>query len=150
MLRLDKHHNHPRSGWWETLARDEPRVIMGRLPELRPPVLYVSGTASDLAQSARANALREHTTGIGEGGSGGAAVGKVESVWVEGANHAMFYHKPREVAELAWRFIGPQVAAWKAEVDEARERRFWVDEVNPEWLARIVEMQKKEAKTSKM
>src|ERR1700761_2446823 len=56
--------------------RPEPAQIFRRLPELKPPVLYIFGKHSELA-TPELRRKKMETTGIGVGGSGGYAEGKV-------------------------------------------------------------------------
>jgi pimeloyl-ACP methyl ester carboxylesterase len=64
--------------------RTEPDRIQYKLQYLRPPVLYIFGTKSKMSYNGVFLQGLVEATGTGRGGSGGAAAGMVEGVWVEG------------------------------------------------------------------
>ena len=59
--------------------RPEPAQIFRRLPELKPPVLHIFGRHSELATPDLRRKKME-STGMGVGGSGGQAEGRVKEV----------------------------------------------------------------------
>ncbi|KAI4238697.1 MAG: hypothetical protein LQ349_000914 [Xanthoria aureola] len=97
--------------------RAEPSITFSRLPYLRPPVLYMFAGKSDLS----APALREQrmsTTGVGVGGSGGAAEGRVKQVLFEDAGHLIPMEIVEESAEAAAEWLAPEMQRWAQQEKE--------------------------------
>ncbi|KAI1609561.1 Alpha/beta hydrolase family-domain-containing protein [Exophiala viscosa] len=87
--------------------RPEPAEIFRRLPELKPPVLYIFGKSSELATPTLRRKKME-TTGIGVGGSGGERAGRVKEVVLE-CGHLVPMEKERIGMDDEWReMIGPK------------------------------------------
>ncbi|KAI1129368.1 Alpha/beta hydrolase family-domain-containing protein [Nemania abortiva] len=94
--------------------RSEGATPLKDLPRVRPSVLFVHGGTSDLSlPHLRAGHLS--TCGTGPGGSGGAALGRVEGVVMEGRGHLFPMEVPGETAAHAARWIGREMARWRAE-----------------------------------
>ncbi|KAF2210350.1 hypothetical protein CERZMDRAFT_99414 [Cercospora zeae-maydis SCOH1-5] len=72
-----------------------------RLPQLRPPCLFVYGSKSHF-KSSHAKGRKEKTdvTGTATGGSGGVAEGMVKDVVTNGS-HFVPFERPDAIAELA-------------------------------------------------
>lgn len=66
--------------------RPEPIALFARLPSLRPSVLYIFGSESTLS-APELCADKMAVTGVGAGGSGGAANGRVREVLLQGIGH---------------------------------------------------------------
>ncbi|KAI0405092.1 Alpha/beta hydrolase family-domain-containing protein [Xylaria palmicola] len=96
--------------------RSEGAKVLRALPDLRPSALFVHGGASDVsAPDVRAHRLA--TCGTGVGGSGAAAAGRVAEVLLEGRGHLFPMESPAETARHAARWIGAEMARWRAEQD---------------------------------
>lgn len=93
-----------------------------RLPSLRPSVLYVYGSESPLSAPAHC-ADREAVTGIGVGGSGGSPKGRVKQHTFPGIGHLIPMEIVNETAEVAAKWIVPELDRWQ--VLEDAERREW-------------------------
>lgn len=122
--------------------RPEVMAMLKRLPSLRPSVCYLLGTQSP-SSSALIRKERLETTGVGVGGSGGAAVGRVVERLIEGGHFISFEtHAGRETAKEAaiWlqmeinRFIGDieKHSDWKK---KSPDERIQTDKVMVEALA---------------
>lgn len=93
-----------------------------RLEELRPSVLYIFGGKSDVGTPEACKAKMEHT-GVGIGGSGGAAAGRVRSVLFEDIGHLIAMEAVERTAEHASEWIGNEMKEWRE--DEAEFSRTW-------------------------
>ncbi|KUI52990.1 Peroxisomal membrane protein LPX1 [Cytospora mali] len=98
----------------------------GRLPELRPSVLWVAGETSDVCPPETRKEKME-LTGYGAGGSGGAKAGRVKELVVEGTGHLVAMEKPGVVASNAAGFIRGEVDRWRKEEEAYRQ---WADNVD--------------------
>jgi hypothetical protein len=67
-------------------TRAEATITYTNLPHLRPSVLYMWGSKSDLA-SPRWEVEKLRLNGTGVGGSGGVLAGNVQKVVIEGSGH---------------------------------------------------------------
>ncbi|KAI0876756.1 Alpha/beta hydrolase family-domain-containing protein [Hypoxylon argillaceum] len=101
--------------------RSEGSTVLKALPAVRPSVLFVHGGTSELSLP-ELRAARVSTCGVGPGGSGGAAAGRVAEVVVEGRGHLFPMEVPGEVAEHAARWLGAEMARWR---DEQAEYEAW-------------------------
>ncbi|ROV96619.1 hypothetical protein VPNG_09009 [Cytospora leucostoma] len=101
-------------------------VTAGRLPELRPSVLWVAGENSTVCPPV-ARKEKMDLTGIGVGGSGGAKAGRVKELVVEGTGHLVAMEKPGVLASNAAGFIREEVERWRKEEEDYRR---WVDGVD--------------------
>jgi pimeloyl-ACP methyl ester carboxylesterase len=122
--------------------RAEVGVIKSRLPEVRPPVLYVFGTKSIVGKHGYPEWLLKHT-GTGEMGSGGVEKDMVNLVWIKGAGHPMPFEKPRETAEAMVPWIKKQIRRW-AEESETENAQFYVTKISPFWAERLEKLEKLE------
>jgi len=101
--------------------RAEPLATMKRLPELRPSVLYVFGSKSNLsAPDARAEKMA--MTGVGTGGSGGAAKGRVKEVVLD-VGHLIPMEAVIETARQSVDWLVPELTSWR--IAEDKERSEW-------------------------
>ncbi|KAH1490114.1 hypothetical protein LV164_004344 [Aspergillus fumigatus] len=87
--------------------RPEPPKIVGRLPELKPAVLYIFGKSSDFS-SPDARQEKLQTTGIGVGGSGSASRGWVQEV-VLPCGHLVPMDCVTETAQASADLIGSEL-----------------------------------------
>lgn len=101
-------------------------LTAGRLPELRPGVLWVAGEDSSVCPPV-ARKEKMDLTGYGVGGSGGARAGRVKELVVEGTGHLVAMEKPGVVASNAAGFIRGEVGRWRKEEEDYRR---WVDGVD--------------------
>ncbi|KAM0331550.1 hypothetical protein ACHAQA_003228 [Verticillium albo-atrum] len=97
--------------------RAEGANTLDRLPHVRPGVLYIFGGTSDLSPpELRDEKMR--VTGVGIGGSGGAAKGRVEEVTLPEYGHLVPMEVPAVCAEHAARWIGQELKWWREEQAE--------------------------------
>ncbi|KAI6088609.1 putative toxin biosynthesis protein [Hypoxylon rubiginosum] len=101
--------------------RSEGASILKHLPEVRPSVLWVFGGESDLGAPA-GRKLKTETCGIGGGGSGGLAAGRVAEIVVEGRGHLFPMEVPEECARHAAAWIGREMDRWR---EREREYEEW-------------------------
>ena len=95
------------------------------LPFLRPSVFYVFGAESAMSiESARRDKLA--TTGIGPGGSGGQARGRVSSVVMADTGHLIPMDKPVETASRAAAWLGSELGRYARQ--QRLVRRLWVEQ----------------------
>lgn len=102
--------------------RSEPQQTFERLPGLRPSALYIFGGRSDTS-SASINEAKLAATGVGPGGSGGRAAGRVKGLTFEDAGHliAMEFAEKTAIACAAWlNGDSGELARWKKEDSEWR------------------------------
>ncbi|ETI19865.1 hypothetical protein G647_08879 [Cladophialophora carrionii CBS 160.54] len=91
--------------------RPESAQIFRRLPELKPPVLYIFGKNSELA-TPELRRKKMETTGTGVGGSGGSAEGKVKEV-VLNCGHLVPMERTTECAAAVASFATSELARWE-------------------------------------
>lgn len=121
--------------------RPEPARIFQQLPFVRPSVLYISAGKSDLSLPSR-RADKLSTTGVGIGGSGGVAAGRVREVFLPDAGHLLAQEAVNEVADAAASWLAPEIRRWKDEDESFRESwdkksRLEKTTVDAEWLAHV-------------
>ncbi|KEF56693.1 uncharacterized protein A1O9_06882 [Exophiala aquamarina CBS 119918] len=120
--------------------RPEPAEIFRRLPELKPPVLYIFGKDSVLATPALRQKKLE-TTGTGVGGSGGREEGAVQETVLD-CGHLVPMERVTESAEAAAAFTALELNRWETATQEwqsrwrskPRRERVRIDE---EWRTKI-------------
>lgn len=101
--------------------RPEPIQLFSRLPSLRPSVLYIFGTHSNLsAPDLQADKLA--VTGSGLGGSGGVKEGRVKGVELD-AGHLIPMEKVEESADHVGKWIGKEMVRY----------RDWEKKTQEEW-----------------
>ncbi|KAL8980787.1 MAG: hypothetical protein Q9205_004228 [Flavoplaca limonia] len=117
--------------------RGERSYWIDNLQYLFPPVLYVWGTLSGFANSDYSNSILQRT-GIGHGGNGGVALGKVGEVLVEGAHHPIPLEKPAAAAHAIVPWLRKQMSGWQEEAEGRKEEApFAVKAFAPEWVTRV-------------
>ncbi|KAL4923432.1 Alpha/beta hydrolase family-domain-containing protein [Aspergillus undulatus] len=105
--------------------RPEPARMFRRLPEVKPLVLYLFGSKSDLSSP---NTRREEieSTGTGVGGSGGLVKGQVEEI-VLPAGHMVPVEMVWESGQARADFIARRVKGWEWNVKRFRDAWEGVD-----------------------
>lgn len=99
--------------------RPEPARIFAQLPHLRPSVLYIFGGKSDMCLPWMM-AEKLANTGVGLGGSGGVAAGRVRDVLLKDKGHLLAQEAVNECADAAVCWMAPELRRWKDE-----EESFW-------------------------
>ncbi|KAL4904421.1 hypothetical protein BDW74DRAFT_168445 [Aspergillus multicolor] len=99
--------------------RPEPALMFHRLPDIKPPVLYLFGEKSELS-TPEARRQKMESTGTGVGGSGGVQTGAVEEV-VLPAGHLVPMELVRESADATTDFVHSRVSAWEEKARRYRE-----------------------------
>ncbi|OAG34837.1 hypothetical protein AYO21_10999 [Fonsecaea monophora] len=101
--------------------RPEPAEIFRRLPELKPPVLYIFGDQSELA-TPELRRKKMASTGVGVGGSGGQAEDRVKEVVLADCGHLVPMLKVGECADAAASFADAEVTRWEQITKEWQQR----------------------------
>ncbi|KAI0864461.1 Alpha/beta hydrolase family-domain-containing protein [Xylaria cubensis] len=101
--------------------RSEGGVVFHALPAVRPSVLFVHGSTSQVSEP-DVRATRLATCGVGMGGSGGVKAGRVAEVLFEGKGHLFPMEIPGETAQHAVRWIAAEMARWR---DEQAQYEVW-------------------------
>ncbi|KAK5947124.1 hypothetical protein PMZ80_001271 [Knufia obscura] len=96
--------------------RSEAPRTFNRLPELRPSVLYVFGETSEVSGE-EFNEAKLAATGIGVGGSGGRAEGRVKGVTLQ-CGHLIAMEASEKTAEETANWIGSEMVRWRQEEEE--------------------------------
>lgn len=134
----DLNANHPDS---YPFYRPEPARIFDQLPHLRPSVLYIFAGKSDMClPDMRADKLA--ATGVGLGGSGGVAAGRVRDVFLEDFGHLLAQEAVNECADAAVCWLAPELRRWRDEEESFRSA--WSKKtqrekqtVDAEWLENV-------------
>lgn len=127
-------HNYP-------FYRPEAARVFSQLPFLRPSVLYIFGGKSDMClPDMRADKLA--STGVGLGGSGGVAAGRVRDVLLEDFGHLLAQEAVNECAEAAVCWIAPEIRRWRDEEESFRaawSKKSKIEKVtiDAEWLKNV-------------
>lgn len=117
--------------------RGERSNFAENLQYLLTPTLYLWGTLSGYANSEYSNRILQQT-GIGLGGSGGFASGKVTEAFVEGAHHPIPLEKPAAAARIVVPWLRKQISIWEGEAEEMKtEASFAVKSFAREWVSRV-------------
>ncbi|KAI1758393.1 Alpha/beta hydrolase family-domain-containing protein [Xylaria castorea] len=101
--------------------RSEGGVVFRALPAVRPSVLFVHGSTSEVSEP-DVRAVRLATCGVGMGGSGGVEAGRVAEVLMEGKGHLFPMEVPTETARHAARWMAAEMARWR---DEQAQYEAW-------------------------
>ncbi|KAB8260585.1 Alpha/beta hydrolase family-domain-containing protein [Aspergillus pseudonomiae] len=101
--------------------RPEPSRIFAEIPHLRPSVMYIFGGKSDMCLP-EMMADKMANTGVGLGGSGGAAAGRVRDVYLKEFGHLLAQEAPTECAEAASKWLGQELQRWREEDQNFREQ----------------------------
>lgn len=121
--------------------RPEPARIFSQLPHLRPSVLYIFAGKSDMCIPAmRADKLAH--TGVGLGGSGGVAAGRVRDVFLEEFGHLLAQEAVNECADAAVSWLAPELRRWRDEEESFRSvwsKKSKIEKVtvDAEWLKNV-------------
>ena len=115
---------------------------------MRPTVFYVFGAESDMYRPETLR-LKVERTGTGNGGSGGAAQGRVDSAVLDGVGHLTPMEDVGRCADAAVRWLSRQMTEkWRKEERFLEELDGWNKKdarakavVSEEWKGRIVEEQ---------
>ncbi|EXJ92588.1 hypothetical protein A1O3_01140 [Capronia epimyces CBS 606.96] len=91
--------------------RPEPAETFRRLPELKPPVLYIFGKKSELA-TPELRRKKMETTGVGVGGNGGQQHGQVKEIVLD-CSHLVPMENPTECADAAASFAASEISRWE-------------------------------------
>ncbi|KLJ09568.1 hypothetical protein EMPG_15011 [Blastomyces silverae] len=102
------------------LYRPEIVITFSRLPNLRPSVLYVFADKSDMGRPQLCQDKLSNT-GIGVGGSGGVAEGRVTSVMLRDVGHLIPMEAVGETADHAAGWIGKEMERWRRGEEELRK-----------------------------
>ena len=94
--------------------RAEPPAILDRLPGVRPSVLYVFGSESNVG-TADVNADKVRRTGVGVGGSGGVPEGRVSGVTFEGIGHLIPMEASAQTADAISEWVGSEMVRFRKE-----------------------------------
>ncbi|KAL1956008.1 hypothetical protein VTO42DRAFT_7908 [Malbranchea cinnamomea] len=106
------------TGGWPYYRAEVPRTFMN-LPYVRPSVLYLFAELSDMsAEPARNDKLKY--TGVGVGGSGGAAEGRVKGHLLKDVGHLIAMEAVDESADVVSEWIGSELQRWRTEEAEFR------------------------------
>ena len=120
--------------------RPELVSIPRMLASIYPPVLYIWGEFSDIANKPpggpgyRNFLLR--TTGASDGGSGGSTKAKVGEAWVKASTHTIPLEKPEDLAKTLVRWLEQRRAEWLHQRDRNKKREYFTTKVNPSWVER--------------
>ncbi|MCJ1394724.1 hypothetical protein MMC18_007604 [Xylographa bjoerkii] len=124
--------------------RPEAASIFSKLPFLRPSVLYIFGSTSNMSMPEGRRAKMQ-TTGTTAGGSGGAMEGMVKDVVLEGVGHLVPMEAVEDSAEASANWLGDELKRWREEErqwqEERKERANDADlRVGEEWIKWIGSM----------
>lgn len=100
--------------------RPEPLYIFSQLPHVRPSILYIFAGQSNMCTPLMMKEKLDNT-GIGTGGSGGAAAGRVKSVLFHNKGHLLAQEAPTESADAAVEFLGAELERWRVEEEAFRQ-----------------------------
>ena len=109
--------------------RAEGSAAMDRLPSLRPGVMWIFGETSDV-NTPDVRQEKMDLTGVGRGGSGGAARGRVKQTVIAGHGHLVPMEATTWCAEIAAEFLAEDLAFWREEHREFCER--WLPKTQEE------------------
>lgn len=104
----------------EDFYRPEPSVMMRRLAELKPNVMYIFGAKSDLSSEA-ARKQKLESTGTAYCGNGGVENGGVEAAVLD-CGHLVPMEKTNETARVSAEFIEREMKTWEARHEVYRKR----------------------------
>lgn len=89
-------------------------MLFMRLPHLRPSILYVFGSNSDLSSPARIEE-KLAVTGTGIGGNGGVEVGGVKHITYDDGGHFVPFEQSKSVAGNLADWMAEQLTRWQDE-----------------------------------
>ncbi|KAF2856286.1 toxin biosynthesis protein-like protein [Plenodomus tracheiphilus IPT5] len=130
--------------------RGESAIVFNQLPSIRPSVFYIFGSESSLTDDA---VIEEKVarTGVGVGGSGGRAEGRVDHVTVQDAGHLIPMEKVEESAEHIGKWIEKEMLRywdWERKTEEEWAGRKGVQRrlLTDRFVEEINELMKKQSK----
>jgi pimeloyl-ACP methyl ester carboxylesterase len=103
------------------IYRPEPPTTFKRLQHVRPRLLYIFGGTSYMSQPHHREA-KMNVTGVGQGGSGGAKMGRVKEVVGEDWGHLIPMEAPAFCAQAASEWAETTMEVWR---DEERKYEEW-------------------------
>ncbi|KAI9685308.1 MAG: hypothetical protein M1822_004681 [Bathelium mastoideum] len=125
-----------------TLARfDRPELLSGDifLPNVYPPINYVWGEFSDIANRPPGGPIfRKHlleVTGASHAGGGGAANGQVTESWVKDCTHPIPLEKPEEFAKTIVPWLTQRRTEWLENQVRIKKQEFHTAKISPRWLS---------------
>ena len=112
-----------------------------RLPNLRPSVMYIFADESDLSFPEFRDEKLKYT-GVGVGGSGGVAEGRVASHVLPGVGHLIAMEAVDKAADITVEWLGKELRRWKEEEEKfraewARKSRIEKMTIDEEWMKHI-------------
>ena len=135
-----EHHDIGDANWRrldEPFYRAEMAITFHQLPHLRPSCLVLYGAQTNLVQEQQLRDDRIGVMGVGLGGSGGAAKGRVKELKVQGGGHFLPFENPKT---LAHNVVGPwfveKVKIWQEKAEA--ERKAW-EAVSPAQRSQLSE-----------
>lgn len=108
---------------------------------MRPSVFYVYAGKSGLS-APELRKVRMDSTGVGTGGSGGAAEGRVKQVTFEDASHLIPMEIVGKLADVTAEWIAQEMERWKGQEEQfeakwSRKSRLEKQTVSAEWKRRV-------------
>lgn len=132
------------------MYRPEPAIIFRDLERLAVNTLYIFGETSDLSKP-EAMKQKIDATGVGPGGSGGKAAGKVEEVVLD-CGHLVPMERPQDCATAIAGFVGRRLKEYEAIA--ARRKAKWDSmtraqkvQINDKWKAHVGDPPKRRRKS---
>lgn len=120
--------------------RGELTYLQNALKDIRPPVLCLWGTNSDIGNSAYPQRM-VNQTGIGNEGGGGVATGQVVSKYIEGGDHLIPYKMPGKAAKAIAEWLHAELEKLSKEVKRRSEQPpFDPGVLNPLWMERLAKL----------
>ncbi|KAL9061761.1 MAG: hypothetical protein Q9206_000331 [Seirophora lacunosa] len=121
--------------------RAEPGSTFKQLPYVRPSVFYIYAGKSGLS-APELRKVRMDSTGVGTGGSGGAAEGRVKQVTFEDASHLIPMEIVGKLADVTAEWIAQEMECWKGQEEQfeakwSRKSRLEKQTVSAEWKRRV-------------
>jgi pimeloyl-ACP methyl ester carboxylesterase len=108
----------------EPFYRAEMAMTYRQLPHLRPSCLILYGAETTFVKEQQIRDDRTEVMGVGVGGSGGVAKGRVKELEVAGGGHFFPFENPRKLAQET---VGPwfdqEMKRWTVELEA--ERKAW-------------------------
>jgi pimeloyl-ACP methyl ester carboxylesterase len=121
----------------EPFYRAEMAMTFHQLPYLRPSCLILYGAKTNLVMEQQLRDDRTSVMGVGIGGSGGAAKGRVKELKVQGGGHFLPFESPKTLAQEV---VGPwfveETKRWVAEAEA--EKKAW-EAVSPAQRSQLSE-----------
>jgi hypothetical protein len=111
----DAEWRHPK----EAFYRPETTLTFAQLPFLRPSCLWLYGSDTVFMIGKATRHEKTNATGVGIGGSGGVAAGRVQELEVSGGGHFLPFEAPQKLAvEVVGPWFDTEVERWVSEKQE--------------------------------